>query len=417
VYLQSAMASRSVIGGGSVRVRQALIAGEVALTIVLLAASGLLIRTLIHLETMAPGFNPNGVIASKASLDNARYHDPAVFRKLLDDSIANIKQIPGVENAAYGLGVPYERSLLSSVTVKDGKEAGTQTMSQDIWVTPGYFDTLQIPLSAGRLFTDADGPNTQPVAIINEALARTLFHGSDAVGRYINGNTLIIGIVADTVMMTAHYTCERSAPLSDEEAFYVPAAQMTKGRDIALAHGFFQPSWTVRTAHPVEGLSAQMQRAMAEADPNLPFSGFCAMRDLMASTLAMQRVEVALLVAMASLALLLSAVGIFALVTNLVAQHTREIGIRMALGSTIKKAMLHVGSLGMIASTVGVVLGLAICTGALRAMRSVVWGVGVYDLPTLVSATAMILVVALLATVIPARRVARIDPAITLRED
>jgi len=223
--------------------------------------------------------------------------------------------------------------------------------------------------------------------------------------------------VADTVMMTAHHTSDRSAPLSDEEVFYVPAAQMTSGRDIALAHGFFQPSWIVRTAHPVEGLSAQMQRAMAEADPNLPFSGFYVMKDLMASTLAMQRVEVALLVAMASLALLLSALGIFALVTNLVAQRTREIGIRMALGSTIKKAMLHVGRLGMIASTAGVVLGLVICTGALRAMRSVIWGVVVYDLPTLVSATAMIFVVALLATVLPARRVARIDPAITLRED
>jgi len=417
VDLRSAMASRSVIGGGSVRVRQALIAGEVALTIVLLAASGLLIRTLIHLETIAPGFNPNGVIAAKASLDNARYHDPAAFRKLLDDSIANIKQIPGVANAAYGLGVPYERSLLYNVAVKDGKEAGTRTMSQDIWVTPGYFDTLQIPLRAGRLFTDADGPNTQPVAIVNQALARTLFHGSDPVGRYINGNILIVGVVADTVMMTAHHTSDRSAPLSDEETFYVPAAQRTSARDIALAHGFFQPSWIVRTAHPLEGLSAQMQRAMAEADPNLPFSGFYAMKDLMASTLAMQRVEVALLVAMASLALLLSAVGIFALVTNVVAQRTREIGIRMALGSTIRQAMLHVGRLGMIACTTGVVLGLAICTGALRVMRSVIWGVGVYDLPTLASATAMIFVVALLATVIPARRVARIDPAITLRED
>jgi predicted permease len=416
VDLRSAMASRSVIGGGSVRVRQALIGGEVALTIVLLAASGLLIRTLIHLETLAPGFNPNGVIVAKASLDNVRYHDPAAFRKLLNESIENMKRIPGVENAAYGLGVPYERSLLNGVDVTDGKEAGEHVMSQSILVTPGYFDTLQIPLRAGRLFTDSDGPNTQPVAIVNEALARILFHDSNAVGRYIDGKMLIVGVVANTVMSTAYHSGE-SSPLSHEQVFYVPAAQINDGGFLALAHGFFQPSWIVRTARPVEGLNAQMQRALAAADPNLPFSGFFAMNDLMAKTLAMQRVEVALLVAMASLALLLSAVGIFALVANLVAQRTREIGIRMALGSTIERAMLHVGQSGAIASAAGVVLGLAICAAALRAMRSVLWGVDVYDPKTLFVVVLTLGVVTMAATAIPARRVANIDPAITLRDE
>jgi predicted permease len=416
VDLRSAMASRSVIGGGSIGVRQGLIAGEVALTIVLLAATGLLIRTLVHLETLAPGFDANGVITAKASLDNARYHDPAEFRKLLDESIANMKQIPGVENAAYGLGVPYERSLLSNVKVSDGKEAGEHVMSQNIYVTPGYFDTLQIPLRAGRLFTDGDGPTTQRVMIVNETLARILFHGSSAVGRYTNGNMMIVGVVGDTVLSTAHHSSD-GAPLSNEQAFYVPAAQVTDGRELALAHGFFQPSWIVRTAHPVEGLNAQMQRALAAADPNLPFSGFFAMKDLMAETLAMQRVEVALLVAMAALALLLSAVGIFALVANLVAQRTREIGIRMALGSTVETAMLHVGKSGVIASAAGVMLGLAMCAGALRAMQSVVWGVGVYDPKTLVVVVLTLGVVTMVATAVPALRVAKIDPAITLRDE
>src|ERR1700679_3306195 len=133
---------------------------------------------------------------------------------------------------------------------------------------------------------------------------------------------------------------------------YIPAAQVDP-KLLALVHVWFQPSWIVRTARPVEGLTAQMQRALGTVDPTLPFSGFYAMKDLLAKTLAMQRIEVALLGAMAGLALLLSAVGIFALVANLVAQKTREIGIRIALGSSIRRAMVHVGGPGVRASAAG----------------------------------------------------------------
>jgi ABC-type antimicrobial peptide transport system permease subunit len=160
-----------------------------------------------------------------------------------------------------------------------------------------------------------------------------------------------------------------------------------------------------------------MQRALAAADPRLPFSGFYSMKDLMAGTLAMQRIEVALLAAMASLALLLSAVGIFALVANIVAQRTREIGIRIALGSTIQKTMLHIGRSGVGASAVGLVVGLILCAGVLRAMRSVLYGVHVYDLPTILVVVLILSAATLLATTIPALRVARIDAAKTLREE
>jgi ABC-type antimicrobial peptide transport system permease subunit len=141
------------------------------------------------------------------------------------------------------------------------------------------------------------------------------------------------------------------------------------------------------------------------------------MKDLMAAALATQRIEVALLSAMASLALLLSAVGIFALVANIVAQRTREIGIRMALGSTIQKAMIHIGTPGVSASTLGLVLGLILSAGALRAMRSVLYGVDVYDMPTIVVAVLTLSIVTLLATTAPAMRVARIDLVKTLREE
>jgi predicted permease len=416
VDLRSSIGSRGVIGAGGVRLRQGLIAGEVALTVVLLAAAGLLIRTLIHLETMPPGFNPTGVITAKASLDDARYHEPAAYRKLLNESLGAMREIPGVQNAAVGLTLPYERALLNGVTLSDGKEAGRQVTTNEVYVTPGYFDTLQMPVLAGRAFTDADGPDRQRVVIVNQTFARKFFHGANPVGRYLDKN-LIVGVVGDTIQSSASRLNAGAAPLTSEETIYLPTAQIVDAKLLSMVHMWFQPSWIVRASGPQEGLSARMQSALASADPQLPFSGFYSMKDLMAATLATQRVEVALLAAMASLALLLSAVGIFALVANMVVQRTREIGIRIALGSTIGKAMMHVGRPGVGASALGLVLGLILCAGALRALRSVLYGVGVYDAPTILVVALTLSAVTLLATIAPTLRVARIDPAKTLREE
>ena len=152
----------------------------------LLAAAGLLIRTLIHLETMPPGFNPTGVITAKASLDDVRYHDPAAFRKLLNESLAAMREIPGVQNAAVGLTLPYERALLNCGHLQRRQGGRTQITTNEVYVTPGYFETLQIPVLAGRAFTDADGPNAQPVVIVNQTFARKFFHQRNPVGRYLN---------------------------------------------------------------------------------------------------------------------------------------------------------------------------------------------------------------------------------------
>jgi len=197
---------------------------------------------------------------------------------------------------------------------------------------------------------------------------------------------------------------------------HVPATQMEE-KQLLLVHVWFQPGWIVRTAGPVEGLPAQMERAMASVDPNLPFSGFYSMRDLLAKTLAMQRVEVALLGVMAALALLLSGVGIFSLVANIVAQKTREIGIRVALGSTVRQAMVHVGAPGLRASALGLAVGLVLCAGALRAMHSVLYGVGVYDLRTILTVVLILSSVTVVAAIVPTLRVAGIDPAETLRAE
>ena len=401
-------------GSGGLRLRQGLIAGEVALTVVLLAASGLLIRTLVHLETLPPGFNPNGVMTAKASLDDVRFHDAAAFRKLLAESTTAMQQIPGVQQSAVGLSLPYERTVITGdIAISDGKEAGQKATADVIYTTPDYFAALQIPVLAGRSFTEADGPDTQRVAIVNQKFARKFFHGANAVGHYVDKDTMIVGVVENVAMAPG---IDPVAPLTGEETMYLPAAQM-EARQLGLLHVWFQPSWIVRTSGPVEGLTGQMQRALASADPNLPFSGFFNMRDLLAKTLAIQRVEVALLSAMTALALLLSAVGIFALIANIVTQKTREIGIRLALGSSIRKAMIDIGRAGVGASALGLVLGLVLCSGALRAMRSVLYGVEVYDVPTILAVVLMLSVVTLLATTVPALRVARIDPAKTLREE
>ena len=412
--LRSSMASRAVARSGSLRLRQGLIAGEVALTVVLLAASGLLIRTLVHLETLPPGFNPNGVMTAKASLDDARFHDPAAFRKLLDESTAAMRQIPGVQNAAVGLSLPYERALVDgALAISDGKEAGQHVETNEVYVTPGYFEALQIPVLMGRSFTAEDGPDAQRVAIVNQTFMRKLFHGANPVGRYVDKNMVIVGVVEDVAIAPGLVA---GAPLTGEEAMYIPAAQKD-AQSLSLVHVWFQPSWIVRTAGPVEGLNAQMQRALASADPNLPFSGFYSMRDLLVKTLATQRVEVALLGAMAALALLLSAVGIFALVANMVAQRTREIGIRMALGSTVSQAMVQIGRCGVGASLLGLFLGLVLCAGALRVMRGVLYGVGVYDAPTILTVVLTLACVTLIATTVPTLRIAGIDHAKTLRDE
>ena len=412
IDLRSSLANRISSSVQSLRIRQIPIAGEVALTVVLLAGSGLLIRSLIHLETLPPGFNPNGVMTAKASLDDARYHDPVAFRRLLTDSIDAMQRIPGVESAAVGLTLPYERTLNDGVLLHDGPQNGKSVGTDVVYVTPRFFDVLQMPLSRGRAFTDADGPNTQPVVIINSAFAQKFFPGLNPVGLVIDKNAVIVGVVSDTQLSSG---LNLTAPIQSEETIYTPAAQVAA--PMLFVHVWFQPSWVVRTTGPVDGLTEQMQRALSSAAPGLPFSGFYRMSDLQSKALAMQRIEVALLSTMAALALLLSAVGIFALVASLVTQRTREIGIRIALGSTIRQAMTHISSSGIRASAAGLALGLVLCFITLRMMRSVLYGVGVYDAPSLFAVIGTLAAVTLLAATIPALRIARIDPATTLREE
>lgn len=398
------------------RTRRLLVASEVCLTLVLLAGAGVLVRTLVYLQTLPPGFDARNVTIAKASLDDARYRNPADFRQLLQQSLDAIRRIPGVEAAAVGLGVPYERGLNNGFQIADGPTAGTRMGSSTSYVTPDYFRAFCIPVLAGRPFTDEDTAESERVAIVNVSFARKFFHSTNVVGRHIKaGDELctVVGLVGD---VTKEPGIMIQAPLATEPVYYVPATQVS-GPYLTLVHTWFQPSWIVRTQHPVSGLNQQMQKALAEVAPNLPFSAFHKMSDLQAKALSDQRIEMMLLSALAGLGLLLSVIGVYGLVSNLVAQRRREIGIRMALGCTLPQAMVEIGRSGVMAVALGLAGGIGASVFALRAIESQIFGVHSLDLATLIAACLLLLIAACVASFAPTLRIARINPAATLRSE
>lgn len=415
VDLRSSMAASShSVARGSSRLRQLLIGGEVALTVVLVAAAGLVVRSLIYLETLPPGFDASNVMTAKLSLDDARYRDAAAFHNLIDRSVAAMKEIPGVEDAAVGLSLPYERGLNDEIKILDGKLAGKDWGASTAYVSPGYFRALRIPILAGRGIAESDTPTSQPVAVVNVDFAREFFNEPNPIGRHIQNSNHIYTIVGVVANVAKSPGMSHDAPIGTESVFYLPATQMDQGM-VNMAHVWFQPSWIARTAGPMQGITSAMQKALGEVDPNLPFSGFHSMQDLLAENLRYQRVEVALLAVLAGLALLLSSVGIYGLVSNLIVQRTREIGIRMALGSSTGQAMIDVGSAGVVAASIGLLSGLALSFVVLRILRSELYGVRDYDPMTLTAVLIFLAVIAALASFLPTLRITRIDPAATLR--
>jgi len=412
----SVLGQRTVAGPRGSRARQMLIAAEVALTVVLLAGSGLLIRSLIHLQTLPPGFDSHGVLTAQASLDQADYHDPARFATLIRESVAAMQRIPGVTQAAVGLSLPYERGLNDGIAVKDGKQAGQHFMTSEIYVTPSYFDALGMGLRDGRAFNDSDIATSQPVAIVNESFARQILHDSNPLGRLLdNGKTAmrIVGVVDDVQTKPG---LDDTGPISTERTLYIPATQVD-GKFLTLIHVWFQPNWIIRSTQLDAHTPGAMQRALSSVDPNLPFASFHTMDELLATALTLQRIEVALLSSLAALALLLAALGIFALVSSVITDRQREFGIRLALGSPISDSMLVATRSGLMPAMIGLASGLALALVALRAMHSALFGISSYDPFTLIATVVVLLFLAALASLLPALRITRIQPAIVLRAE
>ena len=413
-------AGRAVAGGRNPWPRRVLVASEVALGVVLLVGAGLLIRTFAHLEGLNPGFDARHVISASLSLQDARYATGQSVNRLFDESLNRIRELPGVESAAVTLSLPYERALNTEIRRLDGRHVDGATESQItnfFYVTPGYFRVLRIPLLRGRVFTGADRSTTTPVVVVSEAFVKMYLGDDQPLGRHLdlgNGDRReIVGVVGDILQQSGWGDGTPLAPMPD---IYVPSTQV-EDKFVQLVHTWFSPSWIVRSSGPAQGTIAGMQRALESVDPQLPFAGFHGMDDIRYRALAQERFQAALLGGLAGLALLLAAVGIYGLIANSVAERTRELGIRLALGATVPQAMRAVALPGVVLALAGVLAGSVLAGFASQLLRHLVWGVRPGDPATFVAVGLGLLAVAAAASFLPALRVTRLNPAETLRQE
>jgi len=407
---------RGTAGVRRVWKRQALVFVEVTLGVVLVAGAGLLVRTFAKLANLNPGFNPNHVLTASLSLQDARYATTAAGARLFRESLDRIREIPGVASAAVALSVPYERPLNDGVQVAGGtKEYQITNLT---WVTPQFFETLEIPRLRGRLVLDSDKANTEPVTVINQAFVTRYLNGrSDPLGAELlceGKGWRVVGVVADVEHSTGGWGGPN--PLDLMPHMYIPVEQAPDGL-FAGVMVWFSPSWIVKTHGSVPGIQQEMRRAVEAVDPRLPFSSFHTMDEVKSATLAGQRYRATLFSTLAGLALLLSALGIYGLVAQSVTQRTREMGIRLALGATVRGVILSAAAPGVILSLSGIFAGLALALFAGRLLQSLIWGVTATDPATFLTVTAVLIVIAFTASVVPALRITRLDPAVTLRDE
>lgn len=395
-----------------------LVVTEVALGVILLVSAGLLLRTFTHLRGLDPGFDPNHVLTAQFSLQDARYQDPARVETLFRDGLARIRQTPGVESAAVTLSLPYERALNVGFHRLDGP--ATRERRNEItnltYVSPGFFETLRIPLRRGRYLADTDTAASGLSLVINDAFAAMYFHEQEALGSHIQlgqQQFQVIGVVGN-VQSGAGWG--NFGPYGQVPYVYVPAAQLSPGL-IITAHTWFAPSWVVRGSTGRNAMMAGIQQSVASIDPLLPIAAFQEMDEVRAGTLGLQRFMMALLTSLAGLALLLSGIGLYGLISGSVLERTRELGIRLALGASMGHALRAVILPGLWLTLTGVAVGLAGALAAARVLRTLLFGVTTTDPATLAAVAAGLLLVAILASLAPAVRILRLDPATTLRHE
>jgi predicted permease len=402
---------RAVSGRKNRWPRSILVVAEVTLSVALLIGAGLLVQSFLYLCDLRPGFDAKNVVTGTLSLQDARYQTSDQVNRLFDKSLETIRELPGVESAAVTLSLPYERPLQNGFRLPDSQEYQGTYLS---YVTPEYFRALRIPILAGRTFTRADGPKSGKAAVVNEAFARRYLGETSAVGRRIvmgDDALEIVGLVGNVPLKEEFGAF---GPLNVLPQAFIPATQIGDGF-VRMIHVWFSPSWVVRTSAPPKDVMAGMQRAMESVDPLLPFSSFRSILELRSSALGGQRLEALLMGSMAGLALLLAAIGIYGLVAQSVVERTRELGIRMAMGATAAEAVALMTRPGVGLAAAGCALGCLLAWGAMRFVQHLLWGVSTTGAATFAGVAALFLVVAAIASVLPAWRITRLNPANTLR--
>ena len=398
----------STEGRGRNRVRALLVVSEIALSLLLLIGAGLLIKSFVLLRDVNPGFDAENVLTMRISLPAARYTEPQQQANFYRELTERVSALPGVEVAGATVSLPLGGSNFSvgRSFVREGRPLATEnSLDADYFVaTPDYFKTMRIPVKAGRAFTERDTVETPPVVLVNETLARRVFPGEDPIGKRLTVwrdeqfAREIIGIVGDV----------KSSRLDAETGsqIYVPYAQDAAWGGLSLA---------VRTKGEPEMLAAGVRGAVRAIDKNLPVYDIKTMDDVLSASVANNRLVVLLFGVFAMFALLLASIGIYGVIAYSVAQRTHEIGIRIALGAQRTDVLGLVVGQGMVPAVIGVIIGLIGAFAVTRIMQGLLYGVSATDPAVFVGVSLLLMIVALTACYIPARRATKVDPIIALR--
>jgi putative ABC transport system permease protein len=404
-------ASRGAAGGRrGTRLRRALVVSELTLAQVLLGAAGLLIASFVRLAATDAGFAPEGLLTMQLSLTAEKYGDPARREQFYDAVIQELARLPQVTSAGSVMVLPIEGSRNRGFWIAgrpDPPPGQNQSVDFQI-VSETYFRTLGVPIVRGRGFTPADARSSAPAVVINLAMATRYWPGEDPIGRQIRfgGPTpmprTIVGIVGDVRHRGLHRATDPQAFISyrqDFEPFWKSAA---------LA---------VRTSGDPAAIAAAARAGVARVDPNQAVGGVRTMDEIVARSVAPRRFTMTLATALAAIAATLAAVGTYGMLAWLVAARRREIGIRMALGAAPRSILRMIVSQALGLAALSALLGLAGALALGRAMRTLLFATAPSDPTTLAVVTAGLGLLALMASAVPALRAARVDPALTMRDE
>jgi predicted permease len=388
--------------------RNMLVAGEVALTLMLLVGAGLVLRSFARLLEVPKGFAPDHVLTFAVNLSPTRYKTPAQQVQFFDQFRGRLAAIPGVDAAGFVNQLP-----LAGGNVNGGIDIEGRTFAQNSGpvadkriTSPGYFHAMHIPVLRGREFTDADTSNAPHVAIINESFARKYFPGMDPIGQHIAFNWDITGI-QEIVGIVGDVKHDSLASPNNSEVYVCYTQRPDAGY-----------SFVVRTKSDPAAMISSVRSSLASLDRGIPLtgvSGVYTLDEVVAGSLRDQRSSVFLLGSLGTLALILTAVGIYGVLAYSVAQQTHELGIRIALGASRGNILGLVLGRGLRVVAIGAAIGIAGALALTRLMSALLFGVEPTDPFTFTGVTVVLFLVALLACWIPARRAMRVDPLVALR--